>query len=228
MPILTRILAPVGALAMAIALFVPYQQFDGSSDYPGFSYKLIDFSQLNLFYLGLDVLVAAGAAAAVPFLLRGRVLCGSVLITLGTLSCLSFIPYIVVAVTRKGRRHLPSTGRIVGLVRAWLSRRVSSRLSRRVLPSQSRRRLAPYRPCNPPVAGIPIHPVQPPSDIGVELLGALKPDERRGHDARVEGSACVPVACVSTALIPTACVSAARVPATRSYGLLRSASPPIH
>ena len=186
---LTRVLAPIGAVAMAAGLFVPYAAFDPGGGISSDNYAVIDFDDLSYFYVGLEVLVAAIAAAAIPFVLRARVLCGSLLITLGALPFLNFISYVVNPL--RGGNDASSCaarpGATIGSIGALsLSVRVSSPYSLRTLcPPPPRQRLVRNRPCNRRVGGIQIHLVQLPSDTGMESPGVQKPGERRRRQGRL-------------------------------------------
>ena len=84
MPFLTRLFAAVGGVAIAVGVFVPYAAFDIGDEMEYF--QIIDLDEPSYFYTGLDLLIVAVAAAALPFLLRNVVLCGGLLIALGGLS----------------------------------------------------------------------------------------------------------------------------------------------
>jgi len=101
---------------MAVGVFVPYGAFDLGNVTDNAA--IIDTEDLSFFYLGLDILVAAVAAAAIPFLVRGSVLCGSLLITLGTLSALSFVPWLMSPLRGGEDDFFLRPGPIIGLVGA--------------------------------------------------------------------------------------------------------------
>jgi hypothetical protein len=146
-PILTRVLAPVGAIAMAGGLFVPYMAYD-----PGPStenVQIVDFDDLSYIYVGLNVLVAALAAAVIPFVLRSYDLCGWLLITLGGLSFLSFLQYAINPVRGGEDSLFLRPGGIIGLIGALLVVAAGVVALRTWAPTRPVQTATPYRPQAP-------------------------------------------------------------------------------
>ena len=153
--ILSPILALIGAGLMVTGLFVPYAYFH-SGGVSEFS-SIIDVDDLSYFYLGLDVLVAAVAAAAIPFLLRGSVLRGALLITIGTLSGLSFVSYVVSPLRGGDDDFYLRPGAIIGVVGALLviAAGVVELLTRATAPVAAAPSTRPVPPLQPPPGWYP-------------------------------------------------------------------------